>query len=457
MSPAEPRDVRILAVFLALVVATGVALVAATRIDRYPGAPAARGSLVLEGGTVFDGTGAAARAARVVVTGDRIACVGDGCPVPDAARVIDATGLAVLPGLVDLKAHFASADPDDAGRALPLRMWDYARQRPRVRRALHRAGVTTIRELGNVKDTALALKHDVAAGRLSGPRVFAAGPVFTAPSGIPVATEFAGNVYLIEAVTRQVSDAERARAAVQRLAADGVDGIAAVVDGGIVDDLPRLEPAVLRAAATEAHRNGLWVAVSTGRGRDVRDALSAGADTIQFGAIFDGPLDAETLSLMRDRDVTFVPVLADVERFLVWASSADRPATFPPAAWSALREAIGHAGVAGVMEPMLASVQRAAAAGVRIGTGTSTASFGTSLHRELELLVQSGLAPGAALVAATRDAARALRAERDFGTVETGKRADLVVVGGRPWERIADVRDVRLVIQAGRVVVDGAR
>jgi len=217
------------------------------------------------------------------------------------------------------------------------------------------------------------------------------------------------------------------------------------------------EAEVLRAAATEAHRRGLWVAVSTGRGRDVRDALSAGADTIQFGAIFDAPLDAETLSLMRDRDVTFVPVLTDVERFLVWASSADRPATFPPAAWSALREAIARAGVAGVMEPMLASVRRAAAAGVRIGTGTSTASFGSSLHRELELLVEAGLAPGAALVAATRDAARALRAEPDFGTIEAGKRADLVLVGGRPWERIADVRDVRLVIQGGGVVVDEAR
>jgi imidazolonepropionase-like amidohydrolase len=63
----------------------------------------------------------------------------------------------------------------------------------------------------------------------------------------------------------------------------------------------------------------------------------------------------------------------------------------------------------------------------------------------------------AGLVTATRDAAHALRAERDFGTVEAGKRADLVVVRGRPWERIADVRDVRLVIQGGRVVVDGAR
>src|SRR5262245_29395767 len=407
MSPAERRDVRILSVFLALVVAVGLALVAATRVDRYPGAPAARGSLVLEHGTVFDGTGAGPREGRVLVVGDRIVCIGDGCPVPDAARVIDVTGLAILPGLIDLKVHFANADPDDAGRALPLRMWDYARQRPRVRRALLRAGVTTIRELGNVKDSALELKREVAAGRLSGPHVFAAGPVFTAPFGIPVTTDFGGNVYLIEAATRQVSDAERARAAVRRLADAGVDGIAAVLDAGVIGALPRLEPDVLRAASAEAHGRGLWVAVSTGRAQDVRDAVSAGADTIQYGAIYDGPLDAETLSLMREHDVTFVPVLADIERFLLVVSTGDRPETFPPAAWNALHEAVARAGVAGVMAPMRASVREAAAAGVRIGTGTSTASFGSSLHRELELLVASGVAPAAALPATTPDAARA--------------------------------------------------
>ena len=97
---------------------------------------------------------------------------------------------------------------------------------------------------------------------------------------------------------------------------------------------------------------------------------------------------------------------------------------------------------------------RAAAAGVRIGTGTSSDLFGPSMHRELELLVEAGLSPPAALLAATRDGARALRAERDLGTIEPGKLADLVLVAGRPWEQIADVSAVRLVIQGGRVVVD---
>jgi imidazolonepropionase-like amidohydrolase len=104
------------------------------------------------------------------------------------------------------------------------------------------------------------------------------------------------------------------------------------------------------------------------------------------------------------------------------------------------------------LERAFASVARAAAAGVRIGAGTSSDVFGPSMHRELELLVEAGLSPAAALVAATRDGARALRAERDLGTIEPGKLADLALVAGRPWERITDMRAVRIVVQSGRVV-----
>jgi enamidase len=336
-------------------------------------------------------------------------------------------------------------------------MWDQARQRPRIRRALHAAGITTVRELGNVGDTALRLARQIASRRLAGPRVFAVGPVFTAPFGMPAATEFGGNLYLIENATRQVSDQERAREEVRRLVRDGADGIAAVLDAGVVDRLPRLAPDVLRAAAAEAHRLGVWVAVSTGRRRDIREAIEAGADTIQYGPLHDAPLDPETVSLLAARDVTYVPVLAGVEEFLAWVERDERPDGLPAETWRLIRERVDRVGPGGVLEPLLTSVHRASTAGVRLGTGTSARTFGPSLHRELELLVAAGLSPTAALLAATRDAARAVRAERDLGTLAPGKLADLVVVAGRPWERIGDVREVRLVVQGGRVVVDHGR
>lgn len=110
------------------------------------------------------------------------------------------------------------------------------------------------------------------------------------------------------------------------------------------------------------------------------------------------------------------------------------------------------------MKPALVNAKAVAAGGVRIAAGTDTQgmsmAFGASLHRELELLVQAGLSPTAALLAATRDAAMALHADKELGTVEPGKVADLVLVAGRPWQNISDIRNVRLVIQAGRVMVD---
>ncbi|MCH7596796.1 MAG: amidohydrolase family protein [Planctomycetes bacterium] len=110
------------------------------------------------------------------------------------------------------------------------------------------------------------------------------------------------------------------------------------------------------------------------------------------------------------------------------------------------------------METYLDNVKAAKEGGVRIGTGTDTNNpkmiFGRSVHRELELLVQAGLTPGEALLSATGDAARALRVDKDLGTVEPNKLADLVLVEGQPWEQITDIGKIQLVIQAGRVVVD---
>jgi hypothetical protein len=187
----------------------------------------------------------------------------------------------------------------------------------------------------------------------------------------------------------------------------------------------------------------------------VRDAIVAGADTIERGALYDGPLPADVVGLLRTRGITYVPTLSAVEVFLGRVARDERPESIPPEVWEVMRRMVRERGPTGPLAPFFDTVRTAAAAGVRIGAGTgSGGGFDAPLPRELELLVAAGLSPSAALLAATRDAAVALRAERDLGTLEPGKLADLVLVAGRPWERIEDVRAVRLVIQAGRVVVD---
>jgi imidazolonepropionase-like amidohydrolase len=325
---------------------------------------------------------------------------------------------------------------------------------PRRRRALLEAGVTTVRDVGNIVGTSLALKREGAAGRLAGPRVLAAGPMFTAPGGIPASTDFGGALWVIERITRQVSDPDAARGEVRRLAASGFEGVSAVCDGGVDDRVPRLDPTVLRAVVSEAHAAGLWATVATGRVRDVRDAIAAGADSILRGAVYDGPLPPDVVQQLRAGGVAYVPSLSLVDAFAERAERGGPPLVYSEA-WETLRRVVREGGRMAPLAPLMETVRAAAAAGVRIGAGTATGGgLETTLPRELELLVAAGLSPAAALLAATRDGAAALHLERDLGTLEAGKLADLVLVAGRPWERIEDVRAVRLVIQSGRVVVD---
>jgi len=414
-----------------LVVALALACVAplmAAEVDDYRGQKPKRQTLVIQGGTLFDGTGAEPRPNHaIVVTDVLIAHVGERIAVPDGATVIDAKGLAILPGLIDLHVHFGAPSAESKGLSGPETMRDYVRQRPKVRRSLHRAGVTTIRSVGDVLFSILELKRQIRERELAGPRVYTAGPMFTAPKGHPISTIFKGNPFLIATATRQVRQVERARAEVRKLASAGVDGVKIIYEGD--GGLPRLPFDVMQAIADEAHKQGLWVAVHTSKAQEVRDALRAGADTIEHG-VTSGNLDDETIALLRKRDVTYIPTLAVLD------SLSNGAATKRPSK----------------------NVKAALEGGVRIGAGTDcqglTMSFGRSLHRELELLVAAGLTPAQALLAATRDAAVALKVEKVLGTVEPGKWADLVLVAGRPWERISDTQHVRVVVQGGCVVVD---
>lgn len=424
---------RILIGGAGLVLVSGLTLVAAYNRDLYTGHPPHQGTLIIQGGTLFDGTGAAPREnAMIVIENDRIVCVGHECEAPRDAPVIDATGLSILPGLIDLHVHFyaPAAECDEyKERSFPSMMWDFARQRPGVRRAFHEAGVTSIRSMGDPKDSIVKLKAQVASGELAGPRVYCVGPIFTAPRGHPAGTIFKNNSYLIKNATRQVSEPNEARSEVEKLAREGVDGIKAVYDdaGG---RRPTLSPDVLQAIVDEAHKHNLWVAVHTGSDDDVLEAIRAGADTIEHGVTRGERLDRDTARLLNEHNVIFVPTLAVFQVYT-------RPES---------------------MKSYLDNVRTAKESGVRIGTGTDTNNpkmiFGRSVHRELELLVQAGLTPGDALLSATGNAARALHVDKDLGTIEPNKLADIVVVEGQPWEQITDIGKIQLVIQAGRVVVD---
>jgi imidazolonepropionase-like amidohydrolase len=413
--------------------------------------------LLIRRGLLFDGTASAPRANDLLVIEDgRILRLGPDGSKPSGTLEIDAAELAILPGFVDLHVHFGAPVGNDFRRLRPFVILDYLRHRPRHRAAFLRAGITTIRSVGDVVGTVadvLSLKRRAASGTFQGPRVFAAGPLFTAPGGHPASTIYRRSAFLIAHATRQVASVERARSEVRDLAKGGVDGIKAVYDtaGG---RLPRLSLEVLRALVDEARLNGLWVAVHTGSATEVRQAVEAGANTIEHGATDGTLLDPETLGLIRSRGVTYVPTLVVVEALSQLASARRRPDQYPEEDWKALvgrMEALGPE----PLSPLMANVRAANAAGVRIAAGTDAQgprmAFGASLHREMELLVEAGLSPAQALRAATCDGAAALAAPY-LGRLEVGAAADIVLVAGRPWERITDVRRIHTVILAGRIM-----
>jgi len=407
---------------------------------RYPGWEAPESSaIVVEGGVHFAPSRDTVReASRLVIQNDRIACVGDTCTAPKGARRIDASGLAVLPGLIDLHVHFdAPAGYTLNSSVPPLAMaWSYMRHRPHVRRAFVEHGVTTIRSVGDPVGHRFGMiqrKEALEEHELAGPRLVTAGPSFTAPDGHPVSTIYEGRDWVIRHATRQVTDPDTARTRVRRLADQGIDGIKIIYDEGAREqEFPRVDRNVLNAIVEAASQRDLWVAAHTSSREEVRHVLDAGVHTLEHGA-YDDTLSSGTLKQMAAEDVTYVPTLSVIDNYV-------EQSNMPEA----------------VLKQAMHNVRRAHNAGVPVGAGTDTQGpnmhFGRSLHRELALLVDAGLSPREALHAATLTAARAANRE-GLGQLAAGTSADLVIVDGRPWRDMRTLDAVKTVLRDGRTVV----
>jgi imidazolonepropionase-like amidohydrolase len=396
-----------------------------------PGAPAT----VLRG-RLIDGTGAApVEDGVVVIQGERIACAGSAaqCRVPVGARTIDAAGGTILPGLIDLHAHVW--DPGMLSMFLP-------------------AGVTTVRDLHNTFEN-LAILDTVTAPR---PRLLRAGPLIDGRQSWPGAMV--------------AGDVPAAVRAVDTVAARGVDFVK-LYNG--------LSAEQIAAAAGEARRLGKPVTADLlGSHVDALTAMEAGVQGFEhaggFAQAYRGmggdpelfPLDSAMVdslarAVVRHR-AYIVPTLIVAHQYaqerrpsLAGVPLADRVPDHVHAFWTrgdAAPASFKH--VFDVHEQFAAHLtRRVAALGGRVGAGSDLpnpyVTPGGALHQELELLVGAGLTPLQALRAATGGAADILGRE-DIGVLAEGRRADVIVVGGNPARDIRATRDVRTVIQDGRVL-----
>jgi imidazolonepropionase-like amidohydrolase len=399
--------------------------------------------LLLAGGTVFDGTSGSSEPgqADVVIEGDRIVDVGVGL---DGDHALDCTGLAVLPGLIDCHVHLALSTLDlTAQLRTPFSLPFY--QAARNAAATLASGVTTVRDAGGAD---LGIKTAQEQGLITGPRMQIAISILSQtgghadgwqPSGCDLPFLFGAHPGRPAAV---VDGPHEIRKKARELIRAGADVLKVAVTGGVLS--PRDDPNhahfredELNALMAEAWAAHLPVMAHAHTAAGITNAVLAGVRSIEHGTV----LTDDAIELMADQRVWLVPTL-----------SAPRAVLDPDGPGAALPENIlakGRALAAGQKD----AVRRALDAGVPIAMGTDA---GVSPHggnpRELELLVDAGLSPAQALHAATGSAARLLRLDEDLGTVEPGKRADLLLVTGDPLDVNNLPQRVHAVFQNGRAV-----
>ena len=379
----------------------------------------------IRAGKVVDASGTVITNAVIVVDGDRIMSVGT-APPPAGAEVIDLSRLTVLPGLIDLHTHMTYFwDPASGTRPLsqPRRPAGVTTvlAAENARKTLE-TGVTTVRDLGASGDVDYAMRDLINMGRMVGPRMFVAGQGLSAPRADAPKPDY-----------RQLADA--------RVTA-GSDWVKVYGSRGSyqsVDTTQTLTFGEMKAAVDAAHARNHPVAIHSYGASGVKDAVRAGADSIEHGI----ELDDETIAEMVQRGTVWVPTI-DHNRYYVEAKDefGFAPETIPP-----LRT---------YLEKNLDATRRAFKAGVKLGMGSDAvySMFGQNT-RELGWFVKAGMTPAQALATATTIPAALLGHAGDLGAIAPGYFADLVAVDGDPLADINVVIDkVRWVMKGGEVVVD---
>jgi imidazolonepropionase-like amidohydrolase len=384
--------------------------------------PRASGSYALVGATVVEGTDRAALAeATVLVRDGRIEAVGPraAIAIPPDAPAIDVRGKTILPGLWDMHTHVTQIEWGPVYLA---------------------AGVTTVRDMGNERELLLALRDALERDEVLGPRLLLAGLVDGGGS----------NAF----GTVAAADPEEGRAVVRRYHDEGFHQVKLY---------NLLAPDVVAAIAREAHRLGMTVTGHVPTAMTLEQAVEAGMDHIAHLAVRDEPGSEDlrrTAQFLREHGTFIDPTLSWGE--LLGRSTATPIAEFEPGVSklpTPLRRLFDSAGNPEVtpdaararVERGLRIVAELHRAGVPIVAGTDEGIPGHSLHREIELYVEAGFTPLAAIQAATIVPARAMGLEKELGTIEIGKRADLVVLEANPLELISNVRKVRFVVKDGRM------
>lgn len=401
----------------------------------------------------------------------------------NAATTYDASGRYLIPGLADLHSHFGNGvlapEEDDTTEVLARHLY---------------FGNMTILNLGSHQawpERIDALRNDMAAGVLEGPRLLAAGALITMPGSHPTTTIYSpalqqkiaaiiadqGTDEAIDLAplraTTLVSTADQLAGETRRLGEWGADAIKIIVESGpseFGDDHPQMTPAMISAATAVADEYAIPLLCHISSLDELEACLDNGADAAVHGLT---PTDNESLptdleTRMADAGFTLIPTAAMFEG---WIRYTDDPSLLDQ---PALQHVLSESERALFGSPQMleafasddawarsvarlgAHIKKLHDAGGLIVAGTDTGNpyrfAGFALHEELAFYVKSGLSPREALATATVNAARFLNAQDEWGAIAPGLAADIIVLEADPLEDIANTQRIIDVIQAGRII-----
>jgi len=406
-------------------------------------APAAAQITAITHARLIDGTGSAAADDRTILIEGRVikAVGGPDLMPPSGARVIDAKGKTAMPGLADMHVHLVGGWDGVSFDLLGYQNY---------MNSLLYSGVTTVLDTGNIPPYVLQLRQAIASGIVQGPRIYCVGPLLDGadpvwgPLGVAISSR-----YQIPSV-------------VEQLKTENVDLVKLYV--GLSDQ-------IVRAISTEAKKKNLRTIIDQWQRNGSMDLMDEGIagfahlplhriseDAVrkakEKGIFFVSTLAVyEVFARRRLRDLSFLnePLIADVtppSQLKGLREFAEKP--IPPERQQESRQRVTD------FEDAEKNVKPLWDSGVLIAAGTDApypGDFqGEGVHHEMELLVESGLTPLQAIAAATKNAASIMNADKEWGTLEPGKVANVLLIDGKPDQNIRETRRITLVMKQGEVI-----
>ena len=385
---------------------------------------------------------------QILIVGGKIQAVGSELALPADAKVIDLSKMTVLPGLIDCHTHVADGQSDgEPFNVLKKTASQIALESVPNARAMLRSGFTTVRDVGTYRAlNDIALRDAINRGDVIGPRMFVAGAYITITGGAGAMTGQAPDIQLPwDLHYGEANSPWEVRQKVRLLAHDGADLIKMLSTGAVLthgSNPASLEftPEELQAGVDEASHFGLRVAVHAHAAQGIKNAILAGAASIEHAEM----LDDEIIALAKQHGTYLDMDIYDEECIQAGAKTGQTPADF-----------LQH-------DADLGRIQRenfgkAVKAGVKMafGTDAGVCPYGTS-GKQFAFMVKYGMTAMQAIQAATSNAADLLGRSQEIGSIKIGKYADLIAVSGDPLRDISLLERVEFVMKDGKVYKSAA-